>query len=275
VALKQFEQLPGHRSLQAPPYVPDALALGLTPSGVGAGVWVVAEPRHHDRVQRPIELPVAAAVQPMPDHLPRGGRDRVGPGQGSERGLRPQPAACNQLTSTWAALIGPTPGSSSSHGARAATSRSSSARSPAASAANSWMRRAVQRNARTVMRCSSEWAGQSRSTAHRRTLLLGRQPAKLGAQLLRRPDDQRLELVGGAHLRGAGAMAGGQQYPQGLPISTTARRQRMLAGQRLTGGPCGVQGVALGATSSGRPLGSADLHHRSPWACRKAASPAP
>jgi hypothetical protein len=71
--------------------------------------------------------------------------------------------ACDQLTSTWAALIGPTPGSSSSHGATAATSRSSSA----ASAASSWMRRAVERSARTVIRCSSDRAGRSRNAAQR------------------------------------------------------------------------------------------------------------
>ena len=41
-------------------------------------------------------------------------------------------AACDQLTSTWAALIGPTPDSSSSHGATAATSRSSSTRNTVA-----------------------------------------------------------------------------------------------------------------------------------------------
>jgi hypothetical protein len=73
--------------------------------------------------------------------------------------------ACDQLTSTWAALIGPTPDSSSSHGATAATNRSSSARSPAASAASSWIRRAVQRRVRAVMRCSSDRVGRSRSPA--------------------------------------------------------------------------------------------------------------
>jgi hypothetical protein len=111
------------------------------------------------------------------------------------------------------------------------------------------------------MRCSSEWAGQSRSTAHRRTLLLGRQPAKLGAQLLRRPDNQRLELIGGADLGHTRAVAGGQQHPQRLPIPTTTRRERMVTGQRLPGGPDRVQGIALGPSAPQRPLGMADLHH--------------
>ena len=63
--------------------------------------------------------------------------------------------ACDQLIRICAALIGPMPGSSSNHGVTAATSRSSSACNSAASSANSWMRCAVERSARTVMRCSS------------------------------------------------------------------------------------------------------------------------
>jgi hypothetical protein len=49
----------------------------------------------------------------------------------------------------------------------AATSRSNSSRSPAASAASSRMRRAVERSARTVMRCSSDRVGRARSLAQR------------------------------------------------------------------------------------------------------------
>jgi hypothetical protein len=75
--------------------------------------------------------------------------------------------ACDQLTRIWAALIGPTPGSSSRQGVTAATSRSSSARSSAASPASSWMRWAVDLSAQTVMRCSSDLAGRSRSLAQR------------------------------------------------------------------------------------------------------------
>jgi hypothetical protein len=84
--------------------------------------------------------------------------------------------ACDQLTSTWAALIGPTPGNSSNHGMTAATSRSSSARSPAASAASSWIRCAVERNARTVTRCSSDLAGRARRLAQRPTWRLVASP---------------------------------------------------------------------------------------------------
>jgi hypothetical protein len=113
VAFKELEQLAGNRPLQASPDVTDALAFGSPPGGVGASFWVVAQPGHHDRVECPVELPAARSVQPMPGHSSGGGRDRVGAGQGGERD-RP---AYDQLTSTRTALIGPTPGSSSSHGA--------------------------------------------------------------------------------------------------------------------------------------------------------------
>ena len=43
-------------------------------------------------------------------------------------------------------------------------------------------------------------------------LAFGGQPAKLGPQLLRRPNDQRLELVGGADLSRARAVADRQQH---------------------------------------------------------------
>ena len=72
---------------------------------------------------------------------------------------------CDQLTSTWAVLSGPIPGSSSSHGAAARTSLVISASSSAASAASSRIRWEVQRSARTVMRCSKDLAGRSRSAA--------------------------------------------------------------------------------------------------------------
>jgi hypothetical protein len=39
----------------------------------------------HDVVQRPVELPVAAAVQPVSHRPAAAGRQRAGPGQGGER----------------------------------------------------------------------------------------------------------------------------------------------------------------------------------------------
>jgi len=62
VALKELEQLPSNRSLQAPPDVADALALRPAAGGVGPRFYVVAQPRQHNRVQRAVELPVTRAV---------------------------------------------------------------------------------------------------------------------------------------------------------------------------------------------------------------------
>jgi hypothetical protein len=59
VALKELEELPGDRPLQASPDVAGALAFGGAPGGVDAGVGVVAEPGHHHGVQGTVELPVA------------------------------------------------------------------------------------------------------------------------------------------------------------------------------------------------------------------------
>jgi hypothetical protein len=90
---------------------------------------------------------------------------------------------------------------------------------------------------------------------------IGPQSAKLSPQLLGRPNDQRLELVGGADLRGAGAVASRQQDPQRLPVPTATGRQQVVLGQRLSGGADGVQGVTLGPGAPRRPLGPADLDH--------------
>jgi hypothetical protein len=56
---------------EAPQRFLGGLALGRAPSGVGAGGWVVAEPSHHDGVERPVELPVTRTIQPMPGDLAR------------------------------------------------------------------------------------------------------------------------------------------------------------------------------------------------------------
>ena len=42
-------------------------------------------PGFHNVVQRPVELPVTAAVQPVPHHPAAAGLQRAGPGQGRER----------------------------------------------------------------------------------------------------------------------------------------------------------------------------------------------
>jgi hypothetical protein len=84
--------------------------------------------------------------------------------------------ACDQLTSTWAALSGPTPGTSSSQGTTAWISTVSSAWSWSASAARNWTRWAVARSARTVAWCSSDLVGRSRRLAQALIWLLVLRP---------------------------------------------------------------------------------------------------
>ena len=73
--------------------------------------------------------------------------------------------AWDQLISTWAALRGPTPGTSSSQGAIAPTRVVSSAWSWSASTWRDRMRWAVARSARTVAWCSSDLVGRGRRRA--------------------------------------------------------------------------------------------------------------
>ncbi len=80
--------------------------------------------------------------------------------------LRSRPA-WDQDTRNWAAVMAPTPGSSSRPGQAAVTSSSSSVSCSAASASSISARRATARIARTVARCSMLWLGRVRSRAQR------------------------------------------------------------------------------------------------------------
>src|SRR4029450_13299472 len=76
--------LAGDDAPQAPLGIAAALALGGAAGHVGAGVGGDAHGPQQDGVQAPFELAVPAAVEPVAGHLPRGGRDRVGAGQGGK-----------------------------------------------------------------------------------------------------------------------------------------------------------------------------------------------
>ena len=64
-----------------------ALAFGDPSRDVVPGRWVVLAAVQDDGVQRPVELPIARAVQPVPGHLARRFWDRVGAGEGRECGF--------------------------------------------------------------------------------------------------------------------------------------------------------------------------------------------
>lgn len=127
VTLKELEELSGNGPLQASADLANALALGRAPNGVGdvaassrsratTTVWSARlSCRSPERFSRClVTCPDDAGIGLTPAKAANAASDRSRP-------------ACDQLTRIWAALIGPIPGNSSSHGATAATSRSSSA----------------------------------------------------------------------------------------------------------------------------------------------------
>jgi hypothetical protein len=98
------------------------LALGAPALGIGPGRRVIAQPGQDDEVQRLVELAVPGAVEPNPHGLAAGGRDRGGAAQDREAASLGQRPACNQVHSTLAATIGPTPCWRSRSGRQARTS---------------------------------------------------------------------------------------------------------------------------------------------------------
>jgi hypothetical protein len=86
------EELSGDVALQAAFDVTDRLALGHAALHVGLGLGVLAHADQHDGVQRAVELPVAATVQPVADHGARGGLDRGDTAEFGEGRLGADPA---------------------------------------------------------------------------------------------------------------------------------------------------------------------------------------
>src|SRR5215211_8429499 len=85
------EHLPGHIALETADGVLLGLALADTAGHVVLGPGVVAQPRHHDPVQRRVGLAIPTAVEPIAAGLARGGLDRRSPAQHRERRVRAQP----------------------------------------------------------------------------------------------------------------------------------------------------------------------------------------
>ena len=153
---------------------------------------------------------------------------------------------CDQVTISWAATIGPTPGSSSSLGASARTwariSRSSSAASRS---------RPRCGGRGCAARARRELVGRARARAAEAAAALEqlaeRQPPQLVAELLGRGDDHAAQL----HERFAadvdGAAAGDQQQPQRLPSLPCPRQRERLARERRARRPDRVERVVLAA----------------------------
>jgi hypothetical protein len=86
-------ELAGERPFDATACLPDSLARSEEPLEVGGRFGVVKDPLEGDQAQRPVELAVAAAVQPVASLFAARGVDRARAGQRGEGGLAPHPLA--------------------------------------------------------------------------------------------------------------------------------------------------------------------------------------
>ena len=168
---------------------------------------------------------------------------------------------CDQELRSWAAVMGPTPGSARSVGARAWTSWWSSNSSSPASVVSAIARRAVERRARIVARCSVEWAGQVRRREQRCSC-----PWVVSCRSWWRSWSGALMISAFqlAHCLGAGengAFAAGEQDAQRLPVAASPRLGEVLPGERFPGCACGVKPVGLGAVAAGRARRPVDLDY--------------
>src|SRR5215211_284404 len=91
--LEQAEEVAGEVALEATDRLAHALALGSPPLDVGDRRRVVLAPRDDDRVQRAVELPVAAGVEPVAKDEAGGGGDRSGAGEAGKGGVAAEAAA--------------------------------------------------------------------------------------------------------------------------------------------------------------------------------------
>jgi hypothetical protein len=208
-------------------------------------------------------LAVAAAVEPVASHLPGGGGDRVGAGQGGKGGLasakRP---GCDQPVQHLRGADGADAGDFQQPrrdrgdeygelglelvglGRRGLDALGGGPQRPHGGLVPpaTWPAGpAGRRNSRPAWRCCGR-PGSARSSS--------------GAPTISAPG-----LADGGHPGAGGAASGGQQHPQGLPLTPTPRRGQAVLAKRLAGGPDRVQRVALGAAAAGWPLGPTDLQH--------------
>jgi hypothetical protein len=206
--------------------------------------------------------PVTGPVEPDPDPLARGGRDRGGAAQHGERGV------------AWAATrMGPGTqhhrGHDRAHPSRREHSSVCQARTRAVmarvcsstSASKSWMRRPRARRLAAVAAVSGSPSTRSRS----RPQVLTRQGVVRTRSRLRRGigsgDHQRVQLALGVGGRLDGGAASGQPDRERGPIAGGPWLGELVTAQRLAGRPDRIQGVGLGAVAAGSPPGPVQLYH--------------
>src|SRR5262245_42090757 len=90
---EQTEEVAGEVALEAADRLAHALALAGLALDVADRRRVVLAAADDDRVQRAVELPVAAGIEPVAEDPAGGGGDRRGAGEAGERGFRAEAAA--------------------------------------------------------------------------------------------------------------------------------------------------------------------------------------
>ncbi len=89
-------ELAGDVALEAAADFPGGLSFRGAPGYVGEGAGAAAHPGDRDGVDGPVQGPVAAAVEPVPDGLAAAGRDRADAAEGGERGFAAAPAGVGE-----------------------------------------------------------------------------------------------------------------------------------------------------------------------------------
>jgi hypothetical protein len=145
----------GEGALEAAADVSMRLDLGEA-FGFVAGFVVAAQSGHRHCVESTIEVPVAGAAQSVSGVPAAAGLERGDTSQRGECGLLRTRPQWDQLTRSWAATTGPTPGSASSAGPAACCGRraDSSASWSAVWVLRNRIRAAIDRRVEIVTRCS-------------------------------------------------------------------------------------------------------------------------
>src|SRR5215217_7057978 len=119
--------LPGYIAFEATDNLSSALALRGAPCDVLLRATISSHPSQTDHVQCSVGVPVAAAVEAVPNDLAGGSLDRRDTAEAGEGGLTPQPMGIvfKATISSVAAWSVPMPGRQTNSGATCATNWSS------------------------------------------------------------------------------------------------------------------------------------------------------
>ena len=167
----------------------------------------------------------------------------------------------DQVTISWAATIGPMPGSSRNSGTSARTWLRISRSSVSASAVAVWMRRASVRSTRIVASCAGVRGAGAAEAAAAVEQLAERQPTQLVAELVGGGDDHAAQLHKRDLARVDRGSPGQQQKPQRLLMLAGSRPCPTLVCERRAGCTDCVELVVFAAQPPLAAAGAVDLMH--------------